>query len=217
MTHLAAFNVGALMTLAMAVMSGPGSPAREPIPEAAGAPEVDEPEETPPRPVRRVHGVAPATLQELEDLESELALCRLEQRVMEGRLSVHEGEYQDWPDGLDDRYTPDALEDALARTVEGSGVAELSMMECEEYPCLAVLEATDPDQPCCIPLQRVLRDMEGYEDLRRSSISGVIDGRPVMVVALQPPEIESDTLEIRTSWRLNDVYEQLKAEAGEPQ
>ena len=137
--------------------------------------------------------------------------------MLEGRLRIHEGDYQDWPSEVEPRFQPGALESALTETVEDGGMAELAMLDCDEFPCVAVIEASDPDQPCCIGLQRLLKDMEGYEDAARPSISGVVDGRPVLVVALQPPGEAGEQVNDRLGWRLTEIYESLQGTDGYPE
>lgn len=208
LTHLGAVGVGAGLTLALAVMAGPGAA----LP--AEAREVSSPAPTEPVVVveRAAPGVSPAAL---ERAEAELSICELDRRLMSARLQTYEGEFQDWPDRVEHRFEPDAVEEALQRTVDGSGLAELTFLDCDEFPCVAVLESVDPEEPCCVRLQRILRDMHGYEDISRPSISGVVDGRPVMVVAIQPPGEDGEVIGTRTGWRLNELYESLQVAAGE--
>jgi len=207
MTHLVAFCIGTGMTLGLALITGPGEASTvTPPPPPTQAPRTEV------RITRALPGVSPSTLADLEALEDELEICLFERRLLEGRLRIHEGEYQDWPAEVEDRFQPAALEDALIDAVEPSGLAEVAMLDCDEFPCVAVIEASDPDQPCCIGLQRLLKDMEGYEDAGRPSISGVIDGRPVLVVALQPPGDAGEQVNDRLGYRLTETYEALQAE-----
>ncbi len=198
------------MTLALAVLSGPG----EAPPEAPRAVRQRAPAAVVQR-TRAASAPAPAARAELERAEEALSICELDRRLMSARLETYEGEFQDWPEQVEGRFEPDAVEDALQRAADRSGLAELALLDCDEFPCVAVLESSDPEEPCCVRLQRVLRDMPGYEDISRPSISGVVDGRPVMVVAIQPPGEGGAAIDARTGWRLNALYEGLQIAAGE--
>ncbi len=76
----------------------------------------------------------------------ELAALRLEHALTVGQLRALGGTPSAWPENLPAPYRPDAFEAFVkerAATIPG---ASLVTMDCDEYPCIAVIQSTDPTE-----------------------------------------------------------------------
>lgn len=77
----------------------------------------------------------------IAELEAELARLRLENQLASGRLLAHEGKPYDWPAETPAGFRPAEFE---ARVRAAAGVvpgAEVVAVDCDEYPCIAVLRS----------------------------------------------------------------------------
>ena len=74
----------------------------------------------------------------------ELAKLKLEHAVTLGQLRALGGRPAEWPADLPAAYKPDAFEAFVAARVATIPHASLVTMDCDEYPCIAVLRSTDP-------------------------------------------------------------------------
>lgn len=86
----------------------------------------------------------PAVLRDrIDELEQALATAHYEDAVQRGRIAAVEGRPQEWPSDLPPQLQASGFEGGLKDAM--AGLAELGLLEvnCDEYPCYAIIEA-DP-------------------------------------------------------------------------
>ncbi|MCO4745464.1 MAG: hypothetical protein KC912_11800 [Proteobacteria bacterium] len=157
---------GALLTVSVyegtARLSGPAGKAEVAAgetwsaPQAKGAAPVPKPAGGSALPV-----VSVATLDEcrssVEELSVGLEQAQMEAAFLRGQLATHEGDPVPWPEDVPEGLQPDNLEAAFAMAFEGIGT--IVSMDCEEYPCIVVVdEGANPDPDAWKP---ALESIEG--------------------------------------------------------
>ncbi len=87
----------------------------------------------------------PAVLRaRIDELEQALATADFEDAIQRGRIAAVEGTPQAWPEALPPELHADHFEDGLADALAGHDELELLEVNCDEYPCYAIIEA-DPE------------------------------------------------------------------------
>lgn len=80
-------------------------------------------------------------------LEDEVATLRLESDLQRGALEQSEGVPQDWPSGVAEAMREPGFRDALGQVLAERPGVELLGVDCEEYPCIALLQSPgDPSE-----------------------------------------------------------------------
>lgn len=153
-------------------------------------------------------------------LEEELAAARFEQQVASGRLTAHEGEPQEWPEGLPEAFTAGPYEQALAEAFEGAEGMELVEVDCSEFPCLAIVESfsNGDDWPRAISDRaRGVPEQLGYDEpVSQSVMASSFEtdegfGNYVGLVML-PDGYQSEEAQTRASFRLEAAIQDLVQE-----
>ena len=85
---------------------------------------------------------AQARIDELEDMVAQLSF---ENAVYRGRLEGMEGTPQAWPEDLAASYRPEGYEAVMQELVDGFEGAELFHVDCDEYPCIAIIQGQADD------------------------------------------------------------------------
>ncbi len=80
---------------------------------------------------------------ELGQLEQRLDECGLEGRILRARLGRYEGFEQPWPENLPHDLGAAGFEDTLHAVLYDREDVELLGVDCDEFPCLAVLGSFD--------------------------------------------------------------------------
>ncbi|TNE85462.1 MAG: hypothetical protein EP330_25600 [Deltaproteobacteria bacterium] len=123
----------------------------------------------PPTAVKRVvHGGAPsgpvvsvATLDEckqsVDELSAGLEQAQMEAAFLRGQLATHEGDPVPWPADVPEALLPDNLEAAFVDAFEGIGA--IVSMDCEEYPCIVVVD--EGAEPVPDAWKQALEKIEG--------------------------------------------------------
>jgi hypothetical protein len=130
-----------------------------------------------------------------------VAECEHVRDFYRAQLVVYEGAPQPWPVDVPETFRETQLRDTLVRSLDG--VASVNELDCEEYPCIALVALTSDDQPCCTQI---------YERLPDYKIGGVKfyqteDGRMVAAVALGAPERWNADVDTRAKWRMEQMVE----------
>jgi|GEM_PF-1537323 len=80
------------------------------------------------------------------ELERENQALRMAEAVQRGRVQSHEGTPQPWPEDLPAAFRPEGVEGLLDEVLAELGGSELLVdIDCDEYPCLVLLDSLDPD------------------------------------------------------------------------
>ncbi len=86
----------------------------------------------------------PAVLRaRIDTLEQALATADFEDAIQRGRIAAVEGRPQAWPDDLPPQLQASGFEGALKDAMAGIDDLDLLEVNCDEYPCYAIIEA-DP-------------------------------------------------------------------------
>jgi negative regulator of sigma E activity len=84
---------------------------------------------------------AASTDPRVADLERELDRAKLERALAVGQLRRHEGVAQEWPENLPAIWKPEGYERFLRDRVATIPDAEIVAIDCEEYPCVALVRS----------------------------------------------------------------------------
>lgn len=101
-------------------------------------------------------------------LEEQVARLELENQVARGRLVGLEGKPLDWPADLPAAFRPDAFEAALRAAAAKVPGAEVVGLDCEEFPCIAVLRSTTGGpgwQPELARVHETMTEGEGFGEV----------------------------------------------------
>jgi hypothetical protein len=149
--HIGAALAGALITVLVyqflvlpRVQARPAQPEKSASPVATDKPTTPAPAPTaaatPPAP--DAAGRIAAKEQEIARLQKELGDLR-DQAATAAKGPEPEGKARAWPQNLPQGYKPDVMEARLNALLEKSGLGELVDFDCEEFPCVAVIEAKE--------------------------------------------------------------------------
>lgn len=170
--------------------------------------------------------VAPELAAQIRQKESELAALR--QRVAassavateaEKRAEAVEGKPHAWPANLSPAYQGEALESKLNVMLQKTGLGSLADINCDEYPCVAVIQANKGDSNWQKNLQAALKDLIASGDFGPGTNIGMWgsfndneNGPPTMLSAIAlTPHGEADAdLQKRTGNRASAALSNLK-------
>jgi len=208
-------GLGVVMGLWLAPEAEGGGPTAATAPAAASG-AASSPSLTPSAAVvTRVAGTASSCEDAVADHQEALASVRLHNRVLQARLKAHEGDPQEFPEGLDPAYTEEGFEDRFREALSDRAVGELVDVECYEFPCMAYLVSDDErlaPSDDGDPYDLFFDDIKGRfgEDTEVRSMKGSRKGsRPVMVFAVWPEGMVDADVATRTEYRLNAAYSEL--------
>ena len=228
---IAAALAGAVVTVAVYEGSALINPGPDAVAVAAGEshtvgpPSRDAPAERPVTTRTSSEDLAEASREELTDrvgeLEAELAGLRFEQQVSRGRLSSHEGAPQDWPEDVPEPFEPEAFKEAVAATFDGIDELELVSVDCEEFPCFAVVRSYVEGDSWSQSVQdqlEVLGQDVAYEGELKTAIwassFGTDEGNKNFVAfASTPEELVTEEGSTRTSHRIESAINDLAEDA----
>ncbi len=103
---------------------------------------------------------------ELDALTEQLEAAQFHRAMAQGQLASHEGTPQDWPDDVNPALKPDAFAAELAQAMAGHEDLNLLSLECDEFPCFAVIESHSTSEDWGDDLDEVGRKLsESYKEL----------------------------------------------------
>ena len=179
-----------------------------------------------PRTTPVLTNVAPELAAQIRQKESELAALR--QRVAassavateaEKRAEAVEGKPHAWPANLPPAYQGEALESKLNVMLQKTGLGSLADINCDEYPCVAVVQANKGDSNWQKNLQAALKDLvasgefgPGTNISLWGSFNENENGPPTMLsaIALTPHGDADADLQKRTGNRASAAMSNLK-------
>jgi hypothetical protein len=147
---------------------------------------------------------------ELAALRATLDATRAAAADAEKRAEAVEGKPRDWPADLLPAYRGEALEARLNTMLQKTGLGTLADLNCDEYPCVAVIQAKNGSPHWQKDLQAALQDLAASGDFGSGtnismwgSHRETPDGNPTTLsaVALTPKDDYDDELHKRTSNR----------------
>jgi hypothetical protein len=97
-------------------------------------------------------------------LRSRLALA-------EGQLEASEGHESKWPANVAPEYSKDAVAKQLQKFIVDRGLAKIDHLDCEEFPCVAVLQLADNGPDAGQKLHDALREMSNASYQGRVALS----------------------------------------------
>ncbi len=178
------------------------------------------------RVVVRTPGASPEAreamlVEEIGRLRGELEQARVSAALSRGQLESLEGSPQEWPDDVPDVYRPAAFEAAVERALEEVPFGDLEIMDCNEYPCFAVIRSHDTGDDWQIPVDDfvgLLRDSaEGEDTGVMQHMSGFgRDGQEYRYAGLSfGPKDSQDDREVldRTGYRVESAIKGLLEDA----
>ncbi len=138
-SHLLAAFVGAAVSLTVdqgtAIVHAPG---KEPVTVTTGQTRtIGKPVKVAPTPTW------PGENRRITELEHELAGLKLQHAFAEGQLNSVNGAPQEFPADLPPAYGPAEFERNVRAGLRGVPGVDLLSMNCEEYPCIAILRTSD--------------------------------------------------------------------------
>ncbi|MCB9778474.1 MAG: hypothetical protein H6742_07925 [Alphaproteobacteria bacterium] len=161
---------------------------------------------------------------EVARLQQENESLRLENALVRGSLAAHQGEAVPWPDDAPAALQPRAFEDAVRAAVDRADGLDLLAVDCDEFPCLAILRSADagPDwaeRVQAVP-QGLAEELGGDEPLSVMAMArGEVDddGNEVMLsaFALLPSQGDPRALGPRIDYRAEGLMEGLAEDAKE--
>lgn len=165
-----------------------------------------------------------ALREEIEALRVELKGLSVSARMREARRIEREGAPIPWPADAGD-LAPDVFERALRAALSASGEADFVSMDCEEYPCIAVVasKTTKPDGDALLvpfPSLSAALGEHGYDSDRLvGSISGNIprdeDGYQAYNIISFGGEEEPESTETRVQFRIEKLDAAARADLEE--
>jgi hypothetical protein len=163
----------------------------------------------PPAPLGDLVGRIAAKEREIAGLQDELGKLRAQNAEAEARVVAVEGKPRAWPDKLPSGYRPETLEARFNAVLEKSGLGSLADFDCDEFPCIALIESKQGGDDWNKKLQSALNEIARSPDLGgRVSIamsgSEHQDGDKVSqlnAVALVPADMFDADLQKRTTSR----------------
>ena len=167
--HVGAALVGALITvLVYQFLVLPRVQARsvQPGTSAAATDKTAAPPPTPAAaPAADLNGRIESKEQEIARLQKELGELRQQNTASQARVAEVEGKPRAWPANLPQGYRPDLMEAKLNALLEKSGLGELVDFDCDEFPCVAVIEAKQGGDDWNKKLQSALSELARSPDL----------------------------------------------------
>jgi hypothetical protein len=97
----------------------------------------------------------PPAEERIADLERQLREARTENAMARGQLTRAQGTPSDWPADANPQMRPAAFERYVAEQVAAIPGAELVDVDCDEFPCVAVIRSHAPGEDWEDPLKQV--------------------------------------------------------------
>lgn len=123
---------------------------------------------------------------------------------------------QAWPSELAERYSPDAFSQAVGEVLSEAAPGVAFELDCEEFPCLALIMEERLDHTAHDVIQRRLLD-EKYSGAESHWAKHVTSGRdgPAQVesIAVFPPEFDTEELRVAVDRRLLRYKKAAQAQA----
>ncbi len=173
-----------------------------------------------PRATPDLKGASPEDLMaEIDRLQAENDGLRLKSTLAQGQAEHYEGVPQEWDDGIPAGFRPDAFTDAMRTAVEGMEDAELLDVDCEEFPCVAVIRSTTDRQDWAAAIDEGLpaaADLGLEGEVGKSIWAHGTRGDEGEVrlagVAFVPKEQYDEDAHQRTDFRAGQLFEDLSGE-----
>lgn len=174
---------------------------------------------------RIVHATAApeATPEErVATLERELDRAKLERAMAVGQLRRYEGVAQAWPADVPAAWKPDAFEGFLRQRVAAIPDAEIVALDCEEYPCIALIRSHSEAQDWqdrLMPMHDGLEAAGFGEDLHVVGMGRHMqtDAADVRLYGFAvTPAGEDDTVRQRVRFRTDAALEDAAQQMIEP-
>lgn len=146
---------------------------------------------------------------ELARLRSELGRAQAAGADVEKRLEAAEGKPRAWPANLPHGYRAEVMESKLSDMLQKTKLGSLADIDCDEFPCIAVIQAR-PDEPDFQKkLQAAINDVISGGDWGPQVATSFwssqkdVDGKPVQfsAIALAPADSYDDDLHTRSNHR----------------
>jgi anti-sigma factor RsiW len=161
--------------------------------------------------------------EEIGRLRDQLESARIRGTLTRGQLESHEGVPQPWPEELSEVYRPEAFEAALEAALEEVPFGDLEVLDCSEYPCVAVVRSHKTGDDWRAPLDDITQLLKDAAEGDRTGViqhlSGVgINGQEHRFAGLSvgPDGMGEDPdLLQRAGFRIESAIEGL-LEEGEP-
>lgn len=214
--HVAAAAAGALVTVAVYEGTAQVGDGEHPVAQGEQWSSDAKERPAPQRELRRqLAGPAleegqedPASLRaRIAELEDQLAMKDLEGAIQRGRIAAVEGHVQEWPKGLPEVMQPAAFEAWLRDEVAASDDLDLLEVNCDEYPCYAIIEgdpgSVGPGEGASLLQGLAENSGEPLGIFNMASVTGGPGGDlGLQGVALVPADRPDDSLTIRLNYRV---------------
>jgi hypothetical protein len=115
--------------------------------------------------------------QALEALQAQLGRLRADHAESQRRLEATEGKAQGWPAGLPAGYRSEVLEANLNKFLDKSGLGSLADIDCDEFPCIAVISAKEQDAGWSKRLEEALMGFVPEADLGKQVSTSMFTSR----------------------------------------
>lgn len=139
--------------------------------------------------------------QRIAALEAQVAELSFERDLLQGQLAFVNGEPQAWPSDVPDAFQPEAFEERLAAELKQRGIGQIAVLDCNEYPCIAIVDVTPGTDP--MALHASIGEIGDHFEA---------DGRDASVMALvskrETPDGESTMLALAITPDGDDVGDQ---------
>lgn len=157
----------------------------------------------------------------IHELERQLAVAKLDAGLSHGAVEAHEGKAQPWPPNAPAAYKPEAFRarlEAAVRTVPGAAIAEV---DCDEFPCVAVLATTSTADDWTDQL-RAVHDQMSHDpavgDVAVTAMAQATDDgaaqHRLYAFALTPAPADADA-QTRTQFRAKAAMDELSGDGDE--
>lgn len=166
--HVGAAFAGALVTVLvyqfLVLPRVQARPARTEDAAVAKAPPVARVVEPAP-PAADVAGRITAKEREIARLQEEVTALRADNAASQEHIAAIEGKPKAWPANLPAGFRPDAMESRINAMLEKSGLGTLTDLDCDEFPCIAVIETKQGGDDWNKKLQGALSELARSPDL----------------------------------------------------
>lgn len=233
-SHLAAALAGALVTVAVYEGSAVVTPATaEPVHVQAGETTSVGNPATPQRRVVVQRAPGAATTSELSELDalreenhalkSQLAASRFGGQLANARVELHEGKPLPWPEDVPASWQPDAFTASIEAAMAAADIAGFPLdIDCSEYPCLALIESSQLEDPPDDLWERIVDSMKSSlgEDVRAgiqaSTIGDQNGNRSFGALSFFPNDQPQEGVRERLNYRGESMIQDAVEEGAEP-
>jgi hypothetical protein len=134
--------------------------------------------------------------------------CEHARDFYRAQLVVYEGTPQAWPSDVPDAFRETALADTLRRSFDG--LATVNEMDCEEYPCIALVALTSDDPSCCTQIEERLPDPV-RQKMGGANMYQTEDGPMAAALAFGAPDQWNADINTRATWRMEQMVEEARS------